>query len=84
MSDSEDETVVQLHPTARSPRYDPPIEYFQFLDAGGELVKLPSLKEVKKIKEAVKTQKSLKISELSILIDKTGTAAPSHTVTYSV
>ena len=44
MSDSDDDTVVQVHPTARRPGYDPPIEYVQFLDAGGELVKLPSLK----------------------------------------
>ena len=74
MSDSDDDTVVQVHPTARRPGYDPPIEYVQFLDAGGELVKLPSLKDEKKIKAAVKTQKALKISELSILIDKTGRA----------
>ena len=76
MSDSDDDTVVQVHPTARRPGYDPPIEYVQFLDAGGELVKLPSLKDEKKIKAAVKTQKALKISELSILIDKTGKADP--------
>ena len=78
MSDSDDDTVVQVHPTARRPGYDPPIEYVQFLDAGGELVKLPSLKDEKKIKAAVKTQKALKISELSILIDKTGRADPAE------
>ena len=54
MSDSDDDTVVQVHATARRPGFDPPIEYVQFLDAGGELVKLPSLKDEKKIKAAVK------------------------------
>ena len=34
MSDSDDDTVVQVHPTARRPGYDPSIEYVQFLDAG--------------------------------------------------
>ena len=39
---------------------------------------MPSLKDEKKIKAAVKTQKALKISELSILIDKTGRADPAE------
>ena len=78
MSDSDDDTVVPVHPTARRPGYDPPIEYVQFLDAGGELAKLPSLKDEKKLKSAVKTQKALKISELSSLIDNTGRADPAE------
>ena len=61
MSDSDDDTVVQVHPTARRPGYDPPIEYVQFLDAGGELVKLPSLKDEKKrTDEAIAEVKRLK------------------------
>eukprot|EP01048_Picozoa_sp_COSAG05_P044433 COSAG05_NODE_25210_length_198_cov_29.525253_1_plen_46_part_01 len=40
MTDSDDDMSVPLVPTGRKPGYDPSLEYVQFLDAGGELIKI--------------------------------------------
>ena len=42
-SDDDDDTSIPILPTARKPGYDPPIDYVQFLDVGGELAELDSL-----------------------------------------
>ena len=52
MSDSDDDTSIPTLPTARKPGYSPPIDYVQYLDVGGELAKLISLKEPKSLKAA--------------------------------
>ena len=68
MSNSDvDDADIPCFPTARKPGYEPSLEYIQFLDLGGELAKLTSLKDEKVLKAAVKTQRALKISELSSL-----------------
>ena len=53
MPASEDDAGIPLVVTARKPGYVPPKEYVQFLDMGGELARLFSLKEVKALKAAV-------------------------------
>ena len=54
MSASVDDTSIPLLPSARKPGYEPPIEYVQYLDMGGELAKLLSLKELKVLEAAAK------------------------------
>ena len=74
MSASVDDTSIPLLPSARKPGYEPPLEYVQFLDMGGELATLLSLKELKVLKAAAKAAKARTIAELSSLIDATGKA----------
>ena len=52
MADFDDDTSIPILPTARKPGYAPPIDYVQYLDVGGELAKLISLKEPKSLKAA--------------------------------
>ena len=58
MPASEDDAGIPLVFTARTPGYVPPKEYVQFLDMGGELARLFSLKEVKALKAAVQLLKN--------------------------
>ena len=74
MSTSDDDADIPLVPTARKPGYTPPKEYVQFLDMGGELARLFSLKEVKALKAAVLLLKNRSMAELGIAIDETGQA----------
>ena len=74
MSTSDDDADISLVFTARKPGYTPPKEYVQFLDMGGELARLFSLKEVKALKAAVLLLKNRSMAELGIAIDETGQA----------
>ena len=58
MSASDEDATIPLVQTARKPGYTPPKEYVQFLDMGGELAKLFSLKDVKSLKAAVQILKN--------------------------
>ena len=64
MSGSDDDSSIPILPSARKPGYEPPIEYVQYLDMGGELAKLISLKEQKSLKAAAKTLKARTMAEL--------------------
>ena len=77
MSASVDDTSIPLLPSARKPGYEPPIEYVQFLDMGGELATLLSLKDLKLLKASAMAAKARTIAELSSLIDATGTCVVS-------
>ena len=68
----DDSASAPIVPTARRPGYDPPFEYVEFLDLGGELAELDSLKRSVTLKAAVKVLKARTIFELSSLIDATG------------
>ena len=46
MSESDDDDNVPLHPTARKPAFTPSKDYLQYLDLGGELAQLGSLKDL--------------------------------------
>ena len=70
----DDDTSVSIVPTARKPGYVPPVEYVRYLDLGGELAELSTLKRPVTIKEAVKVLKKRTIFELLVLIDATGKA----------
>ena len=45
MSEFDDDDNVPLHPTARKPAFTPSKDYLQYLDLGGELAQLGSLKD---------------------------------------
>ena len=77
MSESDDDAGIPLHPTARKPAFTPSKDYFQYLDLGGELAQLGSLKDQRALKAAVLAMKNRTISELSIAIDETGQAIDS-------
>ena len=77
MSESDDGDNVPLHPTARKPAFTPSKDYLQYLDLGGELAQLGSLKDQRALKAAVLAMKNRTISELSIAIDETGQAIDS-------
>ena len=68
------ETSIPLLPSARKPGFEPPIEYVQILDMGGELATLNSIKDIKVLKAAAKAFKARSIAELCTLIDATGKA----------
>eukprot|EP01048_Picozoa_sp_COSAG05_P013599 COSAG05_NODE_1464_length_4807_cov_1081.654630_6_plen_205_part_00 len=74
MPASDDDAGIPLVFTARKPGYVPPKEYVQFLDMGGELARLFSLKDVKALKAAVVLSKNRSMAELGIEIDETGQA----------
>ena len=71
---SDDDTSIPTLPTARKPGFDPPFEYVQILDMGGELAKLNSIKDIKVLKAAAIAYKARTIAELCTLIDATGKA----------
>ena len=64
MSESDDDAGIPLHPTARKPAFTPSKDYLQYLDLGGELAQLGSLKDQRALKAAVLAMKNRTISVL--------------------
>ena len=63
------EVSIPLLPSARKPGFEPPLEYVQILDMGGELATLNSIKDIKVLKAAAKAYKARTLAELCTLID---------------
>ena len=68
MSASDDDASIPLVQTARKPGYVPPKEYVQYLDMGGELAKLFSLKDTKSLKTAVQLLKNRSVAVVLVQV----------------